>query len=84
MRPSTAINEVLASNARVLRDPAPVVQAALLGEYAIAIAIKPWVAVKDFGPAIGEINPAVVGALQRLGIVIPVPTAVRMLPQTAD
>ncbi len=80
----TAINEVLASNARVLRDPAPVVQAALLGEYAIAIAIKPWVAVKDFGPAIGEINPAVVGALQRLGIVIPVPTAVRMLPQTAD
>jgi small conductance mechanosensitive channel len=75
-----AINEVLAANARVLKEPVPVVQAAVLGEYAIAIAIKPWVAVKDFGPAAGEINPAVVSAFQRLGILIPVPAAVRMLP----
>lgn len=67
------INELLAANPRVLRDPAPVVQAAALGEFAIGIAIKPWVAVKDYGAAPGEINPAVVRALRERGITIPVP-----------
>ena len=36
-----------------------------LGEYAIRIAIRPWVAVKDFGAAPGEINPAIVRAFER-------------------
>ena len=68
-----AITEVLAANPRVLKDPAPVVQAAKLGEFAIGIAIKPWVAIKDYGAAPGEINPAVVRTLRERGIAIPVP-----------
>jgi small conductance mechanosensitive channel len=68
-----AINEVLAANPRVLKDPAAVVQAAKLGEFSIGIAIKPWVAVKDYGAAAGEINPAVVRALRERGITIPQP-----------
>jgi small conductance mechanosensitive channel len=67
-----SIEEVLARNPRVLREPAPVVAATALGEYAIRIAIKPWVAVQDFGPAAGEINPAVVEAFRLHGVTIPV------------
>jgi small conductance mechanosensitive channel len=73
-----AIREVLAANPRVLKDPEPVVQAAALGEYAVNIAIKPWVAVKDFGPAPGEINPAVLDALRERGIDVPFPTVMNL------
>lgn len=71
-----AVREVLAANPRVLADPAPVVQAATLGEYSIRIAIRPWVAVRDFGPAPGEINPAVVNAFESRDIEIAVPLQV--------
>ncbi len=73
-----AIREVLAANPRVLKDPAPFVQAAALGDYAVNIAIKPWVAVKDFGPVPGEINPAVLDALRERGIEVPFPTVMNL------
>jgi small conductance mechanosensitive channel len=69
----STVRDVLAANPRVLANPTPMVQAASLGEYAIRIAIRPWVAVKDFGAAPGEINPAVVRALDTAGIEIAVP-----------
>jgi small conductance mechanosensitive channel len=72
----TAIHEVLAENPRVLKEPAPVVQATVLGDFAITIAIRPWVAVKDFNAAPGEINPAIVHAFAERGIEIPLPTSV--------
>jgi small conductance mechanosensitive channel len=68
-----AIREVLAANPRVLKDPAPVVQATALGEFAISIAIQPWVAVRDFVAAPGEINAAVVREFRERGITMPVP-----------
>lgn len=68
-----AVREVLAANPRVLSDPAPLVQAAELGEYSVRIAIRPWVAVKDFGAAPGELNPAILRALDSRGVEIPVP-----------
>jgi small conductance mechanosensitive channel len=67
------VREVLAANPRILRDPAPLVQADVLGEYAVNIAIKPWVAVKDYGAAPGELNPAILDALRRQAVEIPVP-----------
>jgi small conductance mechanosensitive channel len=70
------IRNVLEANPRVLKEPAPVVQAISLGDYSIRIAIRPWVAVKDFGATPGEINPAVVRAFEQQGIEIPVPTSV--------
>lgn len=73
------IRAVLAANARVLREPSPVVQAIRLGDYAITIAIRPWVAVQDYGATPGEINPAVVQAFAARDIEIPVPV-VRALP----
>jgi len=67
-----AVREVLENNAHVLKDPAPLVVAAALGDYAISIVIKPWVAVKDYGAAGGEINPAVVESFRLRGVQIPV------------
>ena len=67
-----AVRDVLAANSRVLRDPAPLVAAAALGDHAISIAIKPWVAVQDFVAAAGEINPAVVETFRLQGVQIPV------------
>ncbi len=69
-----AIREVLEANPRVLKDPPPLVQASTLGDFSVNIAIKPWVAVKDFGRTPGEINPAVLRAFAERGIEIPFPT----------
>jgi small conductance mechanosensitive channel len=66
------VQDVLAANPRVLQDPAPLVAAAALGDYAISIAIKPWVSVPDYGAAAGEINPAVVESFRLQGVQIPV------------
>ena len=67
------IREVLEANPRVLKEPAPLVQTTALGEFSINLAIKPWVAVKDYGRTPGEINPAVLQAFAERGIEIAVP-----------
>lgn len=69
----TAIGEILQSNSRVLRDPAPVVQTVLLGESSVSIGIRPWVAVSDYRAAAGEINAAVLQVFRNRGIGIPFP-----------
>jgi small conductance mechanosensitive channel len=76
-----AIRDVLAANARVLKDPPPVVQAAVLGDFAITLTIRPWVAVRDFVAAPGELNPAIVRALRQLGVEIPVPLVKTIVTQ---
>jgi len=75
------VRAVLASNPRVLTDPAPVVQAAALGNFAINIAVKPWVNVPDFDAATGETNAAIVREFRGRGIVIPSLPAGAMLTQ---
>jgi small conductance mechanosensitive channel len=67
------IAQVLKRNSRVLQDPPPVIQAVKLGEWAVSIGVKPWVLVTDYIPATGEINHAVLAALQAQRIEIPVP-----------
>ena len=67
------IQAVLSANPRVLREPAPLVAASVLGEYAVTVAIRPWVSVQDFGAAPGELNPAILEALRQRSIEIPVP-----------
>jgi len=68
-----AINEVLQSNPRVLKDPAPVVQTILLGDWSVSLGVRPWVAVQDYVAATGEINSAILEALRGRGIVMPFP-----------
>lgn len=67
------IREVLAANPRVLRDPQAVVQPVQLGDSAVAIAVRPWVAVADQGAASGELYAAVLTALRARGVVMPFP-----------
>ena len=74
------IHEVLRSNSRVLRDPAPNLGISVLGDSSIKISVNPWVNAPDFGAAGGEINKAIVEAFRGRNIVIPFPQQeVRML-----
>ena len=78
------INEVVRANARVLQEPLPVIQAILLGNSSVSVAVKPWVAVPDFIAATGEINKAILETFRGRGIVIPFPQhEVRLLGQDA-
>jgi small conductance mechanosensitive channel len=71
--PLQVIREVLDANGRILKDPVPVIQAVQLADSAVYIAVKPWVAVADQGPATGEVNAALLEAFRARGIVIPYP-----------
>jgi small conductance mechanosensitive channel len=68
-----AVDEVLHANARVLQDPRPVVGVARLAESQVAIAVKPWVNVKDYVSASADVTRAVLEAFRQGGIVIPLP-----------
>jgi small conductance mechanosensitive channel len=68
-----AIGEMVRSNPRVLADPAPVIQVVMLADSAVQIAIKPWVAVADYGAVAGELNVSLLEELRRRGIGIPYP-----------
>lgn len=68
-----AINEVLAANPRVLKDPPPVVQPIQLGDWAVNIGVRPWVLVPDYTAASGEINGAILESFRHRGIIMPFP-----------
>ncbi len=67
------IRDLVLANPRVLRDPAPAIGVAALGDSAVQIAVKPWVSVDDYGDVGGELNVAIVDACRRRGISIPFP-----------
>jgi small conductance mechanosensitive channel len=67
------VAELVRANPRVLADPAPAVQIRALGDSAVQIAARPWVAVGDYGVVEGELNLNIVEAMRRRGIEIPFP-----------
>jgi small conductance mechanosensitive channel len=67
------IRDLVHANARVLAEPAPVIQVVMLADSAVQIAIKPWVAVADYGAVVGELNLSLVEELRQRGIGIPYP-----------
>jgi small conductance mechanosensitive channel len=69
----STIRDVVGKNARVLADPAPVIQVQCLADSGVSIAVKPWTAVADYGPVAGELNLALVEELRRRDINIPYP-----------
>ena len=80
-----AIEEVLKNSAHVLRDPAPAVVVSRLGESAITIGVRPWVAVDAFGAAHSEVTRAVLETFRTREIVIPFPQReVRILEAAAS
>ena len=78
------IADVLRTNVRILQDPIPVVATSVLADSSINIVVKPWVDVKDFGIAHGEITKGIVEAFRRGAIAIPFPQReIRMLAASA-
>jgi small conductance mechanosensitive channel len=69
----TTVNELVRGNARVLADPAPAVQITALGDSAVQITAKPWVAVGDYGVVEGELNLNIIETMRRRGIEMPFP-----------
>jgi small conductance mechanosensitive channel len=69
----TLVREILGRNQRVLKEPNPAVGVTSLGDYSVVLAIKPWVAVSDYGAASAEINMAILEAFRLKGIEIPFP-----------
>jgi small conductance mechanosensitive channel len=65
-----AVREVLEANARVLKDPAPLHAVAKLDDAGIRIGVNPWVGIADFGPAIGELNRAILAAFRARGVAL--------------
>ena len=49
------------------------IQVVMLADSAVQIAIKPWVAVADYGAVVGELNLSLVEELRQRGIGIPYP-----------
>jgi small conductance mechanosensitive channel len=76
----TAIRDLVQANPRVLASPTPVIQIVKLADSAVQIAIKPWIAVADYGAVVGELHLSLLEELGRLGISIPFPqTEVRLI-----
>jgi small conductance mechanosensitive channel len=74
------VHDILDKNPRILKDPAPVVGISQLADFAINIAVAPWVKVENFGPAQAEVYQALVERFKARNINIPFPQReVRML-----
>jgi small conductance mechanosensitive channel len=78
----TIVRDVLSRNPRVLKEPTPGVGITMLADSSINLAISPWTAVADYGPAQAEIYQAIVEQFRANKIGIPFPQReVRMLNQ---
>jgi small conductance mechanosensitive channel len=67
------VDEILAGNKRVLKEPGAVVGVGTLGDGSIGIAVKPWTSIGDAGPAGAEINQAIADRIRANKISLPVP-----------
>ena len=67
------VDEILRANPRILQEPVPVVGISTLADSSVVVAIKPWVAARDYGAASAEINRAVLESFRTRGINIPFP-----------
>ncbi len=77
------LDQVLRADARVLKDPAPVVGISAMADSSIEIAIKPWVKMPDYVSAAGDLNRAVVEAFRKEQIEMPFPQREIRLLNTA-
>jgi small conductance mechanosensitive channel len=72
--------EVVAGNARVLRDLPPVIGVGGLGDGSVTVNVGPWVAATDYVPAQAELYRALVEALRSRQIGLGGLTEVRLVP----
>lgn len=81
---STLAGNVLRQNPRVLKEPAPVIGIASLGDSFVTLSIKPWVNVDDFAMAQAGIYQSLLESFQENKIEIPGPRrAVQLINRSA-
>jgi small conductance mechanosensitive channel len=67
------IERVLASDRRILADPAPAVAVSALGDSSVNFVVRPWVKAEDYWDVYFELTAKIKLALDENGIVIPFP-----------
>jgi small conductance mechanosensitive channel len=67
------VRDVLARNARVLKEPAPAVGVTMLADSSINIALKPWTSVADYAAAQTEIYQDIIDQFRTNNVQIPFP-----------
>jgi small conductance mechanosensitive channel len=78
------VRDVLARNARVLKEPAPAVGVTMLADSSINIALKPWTSVADYAAAQTEIYQDIIDQFRTNNVQIPFPQRdVRMITNPA-
>jgi len=69
----TLLRDILGSNPRVLKNPAPALGITALADCSINIAVKPWTSLADYGAAQAEIYQAILDKFRESRIEIPFP-----------
>jgi small conductance mechanosensitive channel len=67
------VKDILARNAKVLKEPAAAYGVTELSDSSINIAVKPWVSINDFGTTPGEIYQAIIETFRDQRINMPFP-----------
>jgi small conductance mechanosensitive channel len=67
------IADVINSDGRVMRDPAPTVAVLGLGDSSVNIAVRPWIKPDDYWACHFDLHEKIKGALEANGITIPFP-----------
>lgn len=70
------LNEILAADTRVLKEPAPVIAVAALGDSSVNLIVRPWVNVDDYWPVYWDVTEAVKVRFDQKRITIPYPQRV--------
>ena len=75
------LSEILTTDARILKDPAPVIAVSALADSSVSLILRPWVNVDDYWPVYWDITEAVKLRFDQKQITIPYPQrVVRTLP----
>ena len=70
------LNEILAADARILKDPAPVIAVSALADSSVNLIVRPWVKTEDYWPVYWDITEAVKLRFDQKQITIPGPRRV--------
>lgn len=70
------LGEILAADARVLKEPAPVIAVAALADSSVNLIVRPWVNVDNYWPVYWDITEAVKLRFDQKRITIPFPQRV--------
>jgi small conductance mechanosensitive channel len=71
-------NEVLSSNAKILKTPAPTIAVSELADSSINFVVRPWCNAEDYWEVYFEVTENVKDALDKAGIEIPYPHQVEI------